>query len=414
MGLPFRMSSCHYNAGVANHRKVILFLVICVYNTERACCETVISGQFVTLSCSLPSSSETVKWIDGTDENSTTLSICEANKCFDDTEYVVLRFSTQINATYSWITVSSETHGTHIMACRQGDDVIQSFNLIFIDGNKIQAPRCDVFPYENETSKVKFECEKDTQGIEAELEIVGVGENIQESSDLVYSIVNYNHFINVSDVVCQMNILGINKSCRFPRGLRINEITGGDNAVFKIEANFDIDDLVIDWQLVKIDKTVVDTTSYSLWYGDEKRSMLFRNSISGHDIEGIIVKCEITRTDENQNASTVVGIGFISLKSHKTKHSDDAHGATESSNGNTIGKDNHDTIQEYKLYIMLACAFLGPLVISTLTAMWLIWKCGKKHQSTCVMSVKQVILVSTICRGFEISIFPRVMKYLAL
>ena len=218
----------------------------------------------------------------------------------------------------------------------------------------------------------------------------------------------------LSNVICRYDIPRINKSCAFPYGIRINNTTEGDDAVFLIEANFDINDLVSDWQLVKIDKTVVDITNYTLWYDDKKTSMLFRNISSRTDIEGIIVVCQITRTDKIQNTSTVVGVGFISLESYKIEHTNDTHGANESSNENTIGNDNHDAFQKYKLYIMFACAFLGPLIISTLTAIWLIRKCGKKHQLTCVMSVKQVTLISTIYRGFEMSMFPGLMNYLAL
>ena len=110
-----------------------------------------------------------------------------------------------------------------------------------------------------------------------------------------------------------MDIWGFKKSCAFPHGIRINHTTEGDDVAFKIEANFEIDNTVIDWQLVKTDKTVVDITNYSLWYDNEKTSMLFRNFRSSHDTEGIIVKCQITKTDENQNISTVLGVGFISL-----------------------------------------------------------------------------------------------------
>ena len=112
---------------------------------------------------------------------------------------------------------------------------------------------------------------------------------------------DYKHFIDASNVMCHIGIKGITQSCAFPRGIRINKITVGDDVVFEIEANFYINDLVIDWQLMKTDKTVVDSTSWSLWYGDEKNSMLFRNFRSRRVTEGIIVRCQITRSDENQN-----------------------------------------------------------------------------------------------------------------
>ena len=234
-----------------------------------------------------------------------------------------------------------------------------------------------------------------TEGLKQNLEIIGVGENIQKSPDLVYIIVDYDHFINASDATCQTDIQVIKKSCAFPRGVSVNHIKEGNDAIFEVETNFDIDDFVVDWQLVKIDKVVADITNNSLWYNDKTTSMLFRNVSSRTDIDEIFVKCQITRSDENQNVSTVVGVGFFSLGSYQFEHSDGTHGETESStNGNTTGNYNHNAIQEYQLYIMFACAFLGPLIISLLTAMWLIRKRGKKHQSTCVMSVKQVTLIS--------------------
>ena len=417
----------HLIVGLPHFFKVILPVLSFIIRVENGCCETVIAGQNITLSCSLPSSNQIAIWTDTTStvaEFSTTLARCEVGKqkcVINDQVYGTenLHLLALRNATHSWITVASDTPRNYTIACKSGygGDVHQSFNLIFLDANKIQAPRCDIFPYdEKDTPKIKFQCEVDiTREIKAELEIIGAGESIAESPDLVYSIVNYNNFVDaITSVVCRFYFLGINKSCRFPRGIRINKITEGDGAVFQIEANFDINDLVIDWQLVKIDKTVADITNYSLWYDDKTTSILFRNFGSRTDTEGIIVKCQITRTDKNQNISAIVGVGFISLESNQSEQSEDAHGATELSNGITMGNDNHDTIQEYKLYIMLACAFLGPLIISTLTSMWLIRKCGKKRQLTCVMSVKQVTLISTFYRGFEMCIIPRVMKYLAL
>ena len=380
MGSPYRMSSCHYNARVAKLRKVILFFVVCVYHTENACCETVISGRFVTLSCSLPSSGETVEWIAGTDEYSMTVSMCEANRCYDDIEYMLrsgLRFFALRNSTFSWITVSSESQRNYIVTCRLGDDMIQSFNLTFLDADMIQTPRCDVFPYdEKDTSKIKFQCVVDnTQGIEAELEIIGAGESIAESPDLVYSIVNYNHFIDASNVMCRLYVLGINKSCRCPQGIRIIVITETDEAVFEIEANFEIDELVIDWQLMEIDKTVVDTTSYSLWYGDEKNSMLFRNFRSIRDTEGIIVKCQITRTDENQNISTVVGVGFVSLASQEIEHS-----RHQVDNFIIFEEKIDHKSREDKLNVMFTYMFLGLWSVYTLvTIVWFTWKTTERR-----------------------------------
>ena len=395
--------------------KVILLFVICMYNAENAYCKTLIAGQNVTLPCSFRSSIETVVWTENTEAVfPTLLSTCTANKerCIDKKQ-VDLQFTAFHNDTFSWITVSSDTPGNYTIACKSGDgkDVLKSFNLTFIDSSKIPTPQCDVFPYENDTSKIKFECEVDNRRIEAELEIIGAGENIHDSPDRAYSIVGYDHFIDASDVMCEMDIWGFKKACVFPRGIRINQTTEGDDVAFKIEANFEIDNTVIDWQLVNTDKTVVDITNYSLWYDDEKTSMLFRNFRSSHETEGIIVKCQITKTDENQNISTVFRVGFISLESNKTENSNETHGKTESStNGNTTGNYNHNAIQEYQLYIMFACAFVGPLIISLLIAMWLIRKCGKKRQSTFEMSVKQVTLISSIYQGFEMSTFPRVTE----
>ena len=81
------------------------------------------------------------------------------------------------------------------------------------------------------------------------------------------------------------------------------------------------DGLVIDWQLVKIYNTVDDTTNLSLWYGDEKNSMLFRNFSSRRDTAGIIVRCEVTRIDENQSVSIIVDVGFVRLESQDIEHS---------------------------------------------------------------------------------------------
>ena len=412
----------HNIAGLLNISELILILVIFVLVNEKACCETVIAGQNVTLSCSIPSSSQTANWIEKTKAKfPNVLSVCEADKqkCDNNQEYGkgnLHHFALQ-NATHSWITVSSQAPGNYTIACKLSDgDDGQQFNLTFLDADKIQSPRCDVFPYENDASKVKFKCEVDiTRGFRTELEIIGAGENIQAPPDLVYSIVDYNHFIDASNVMCRIYVLGINKSCDFPRGIRIYHVNEGDDAVFEIEADFKMDDLVIDWHLVKIDKLVVDTTSYSLWYGDKTTSMLFRSIGSRNDTEGIFVRCQITRSDENQNVSTIVGVGFFSLGSDQFEQSDGTHGETESSlNGITIGSNKLDVIKEYKFYIMLACAFFGPLVISTGTAIWLIRKCGKKRQSTCVMSVKQVTLISTFYQGFKMSILPRVINCLVL
>ena len=60
-----------------------------------------------------------------------------------------MRFSALRNTTVSWITVSSDdSQGNYVITCRQGDDVLQSFNLTFLDADEIQSPRCDVFPYD--------------------------------------------------------------------------------------------------------------------------------------------------------------------------------------------------------------------------------------------------------------------------
>ena len=319
-------------SGSPHFFKVILAVVIFIYHADKTYCATLITGQNVTLSCSLPSPMEAVEWTDKTGAKfSNTLSSCEAGtqKCDKNQRYERgdLHHLAMRNATYSWITVSSDTPGNYTITCNSGDDnvlqtfiVLQIFILTFIDANMFQNPRCDVFPYENDTSKVKFSCKIDgntNPGIDAELEIIGAGESIAESPDQVYNIVDYNQFIDVSNVMCRYGIPSINKSCAFPYGIRINNRTDGDDAVFLIEANFGINDLVIDWELMKIDNIVVDTTNYTLWYDNKKTSMLFRKISSRTDTEGIIVKCQITRNDENQNVSTVVGVGFISLKSYK-------------------------------------------------------------------------------------------------
>ena len=114
-----------------------------------------------------------------------------------------------------------------------------------------------------------------------------------------------------------MGIKGITKSCAFQRGIRINHITEGDDAIFKINANFEIDDLMIDWQLVKIDKIDVETTQYSLWFHEKHTSMLFHNVSSITGTEGIIVRCECIKIDENHNTSEVIGIGYVDLDGHE-------------------------------------------------------------------------------------------------
>ena len=163
--------------------KLILLFVICMNNAEKAHCKTLIAGQNVTLSCSFLSSIETVVWTKNTNAVfPTPLSTCTTNKerCIDE-KHVDLQFTAFLNDTSSWITVSSDTPGNYTIACNSldGKDVLKSFksfNLTFIDSSKIPTPRCDVFPFENNTSKAKFQCEVDiTRGIGAELEIIGAG-----------------------------------------------------------------------------------------------------------------------------------------------------------------------------------------------------------------------------------------------
>ena len=178
-------------AGLPHFFKVILSVVILIYHADKSCCETLITGQNVTLSCSLPSSMEAVEWTENPDAKfPDTLSRCAAHKqiCDKNPRYETgdLHHLAMRNATYSWITVSSNTPGNYTLACNSGDDddVLQTFILTFIDANMFQSPRCDVFPYENDTSKIKFSCKVDgNPGIDAELEIIGAGESIAESPD---------------------------------------------------------------------------------------------------------------------------------------------------------------------------------------------------------------------------------------
>ena len=370
----FNMNTC-YIPGISIYPKIVLFLVIYVYHAEKACSETLIAGQNVTLLCSLPSLLEAAVWIDKTDAKfSNTLSRCEAGeqKCDKNPRYETgdLHHLALRNATFSWITVSSYIPGNYTITCNSGDDhVLQTFILTFIDANMFQNPRCDVFPYENDTSKVKFECEMDTRGVGAVLEILGAGENIKKSPDFVYIILDYDHFINTSDVTCHMGIKGITISCVFPRGIRINHITEGDDAIFKINANFEIDDLMIDWQLVKIDKIDVETTQYSLWFDEKHTSMFFHNVSSITGTEGIIVRCELTQmNDENHNTSEVIGIGFVDLDGHEIELNLDSHddnNNTNTSGGYLCNIGNQETHRNQR-NVVLTYVFLGLWLTSSI------------------------------------------------
>ena len=272
-----------------------------------------------------------------------------------------------------------------------------------------QNPRCDVFPYKNDTSKVKFECEMDTPEIGAELEIIGAGENINESPHFVYSIVDYDHFINTSRVICHMGIKGIAKSCAFPHGIRIKNVTEGGDAIFKINANFEIDDLMIDWQLVKIDKTVVETTKYSLWFHEKHTYMLFYNVSSITGTEGIIVRCECIKIDEYHNTSEVIGIGFVDLDGHEIELALDSHddnNNTNTSGGYLCNIGNQETHRNQR-NVVLTYVFLGLWLTSSIIGLiaGLIGHVRKQtYHSTGLNSVIRVTLVNITYRGYSVLI----------
>lgn len=244
--LYFKMTSWRDIADMNHFHVFVLFLVIYAYYVEKTCCETLIAGQYSTLSCSFPSSTAVVNWKD-TDKFSSILSRCEAirQKCDDNTQYRKedLHFSAQrINATSSLLTFTSTIPGNYTLICKQdyGNAVLQTFNLTFVDADKIKCPRCEVLLLDGDISKVKLHCEVDsTPGIEVNLKILGAGENIQESPDRVYYNVDYDHFVDVSNVTCIIDIPNISRSCNFPRGVLINKQIEGNDTLFFFKPTFE-------------------------------------------------------------------------------------------------------------------------------------------------------------------------------